>query len=550
MASREVSGQAARNPTLPPSARDTSAPDPELSHRTAILLGVLLVIHVVLAWMVRAPAISWGEDDAVYSLLARQIASGGYREFWIVDGPIHSRYPPGLPVLLAMVNAVFGERLDAQLGVLTLCSAASLLLLFDAARRHVSTNAALFATGILAVNPLWIVEAGQVMTEAPFRLFLVVTVWAVSLPESKGRHDVIAGAAAVFASLVRTAGVAAIAALALHWAMRRQWKHVVGLALAAIPTVAWLAWSITAPAPAEAGAYVYVATDGTNATPLSLMGRIASNAWLYARRDVPSALAFFGLRANPLDNVLWAGLAAVFVPIGFLVLWRRWRFLCLMSAMYGSVLLLWPYVDPRFASPGSGFVLLVIAAGMAGVGGTRPWPRRALFLSTAALFLVGAWQQGSPRIRERAACDRARPSESAACLPETHRGLLQLAEFARATTPGDALFFAPKPAAFFVHSGRRSIRDQRMVRVPPDSLGSRLERAGVTYAVATPVGINRRVHNPQIAASCRDFELVRAFIGDAILLRLRSEGSPDEQGAACGSTARWRSQGTDKDAPR
>lgn len=511
------------------------------SRRVLIAIGGLVAAHVVLAWLMRIPAITWGEDDAVYSLLARALAEGSYREYWIVGEPIHARYPPGLPALLALSNLVFGERLDAHLALMTLCSAASLLLLFDAARRHVGAEIALFATGILALNPTWLSEAGQVMAEAPFRLLLVLTLWSATEREGGGDRAVLAAASAALAAFVRTAGIAAVAALALHWMLQRRWKHVLLLGVVATPTIGWLAWTTAAPNSDEVGAYVHVVAGSESAPRYSVVNRATQGAWAYARRAVPMALSFVALKANPIDNILWAALAGVTLPIGLVALWRRWRFLCLIVASYGTVLIAWPWRDARFASPISGLILLLIGTGLVVLSRGLRLRRPVVILAPVTiLFLTGAWQAGAPRLRAGLGCDRATPAESAACAPEDHRGMSQVALYMRENTPPDAVVFAPKEGAFYYHSQRRSIRDKRAVQTHPDSFTTHLRRAGVTYAILSPVGINWIGHNRHLARSCHEFELLQTFIGDVALLRFDVEATAQADSPACDITAPWK----------
>lgn len=509
--------------------------------RVLIALAVLVVAHAVLAWLMRIPAISWGEDDAVYSLLARGLAEGSYREYWIIGEPLHVRYPPGFPALLALSNAAFGERLDAHLALMTLCSAASLLLLFDAARRHVGAEVALFATGILALNPTWLSEAGQIMAEAPFRLLLALTLWSATDREDGGDRPVLAIASAALAAFVRTAGIAVIAALALHWMLQRRWKHVLLLGVAAIPAIGWLGWASLAPDSSEVGAYVPVVAGSESPPQYSMVHRASQSAWAYARRALPTALSFFALKANPIDNVLWAALAAVTIPVGLVALWRRWRFSCLLLASYGTVLIAWPWRDARFASPVSGLILLLIGTGLLILARKLRFRHPvALLAPVAILFLVGAWQAGAPRLRAGLACDRANPAGSAACASEHHRGMSQLAKYVRERTPTDAIVFAPKEGAFFYHAQRRSIRDRRAVRMHPDSFTTHLQRSGVTYAVLSPVGINWIGHNRHLARSCHDFELLQTFGGDVALLRFDVAESAGSNTRACEITAPWK----------
>jgi Dolichyl-phosphate-mannose-protein mannosyltransferase len=514
-------------------------------HGALAAVFALVILHGALAWTIRSPGVAWGEDDARYSLLAREMAHASYRDVWDVAAPVDARFPPGFPALVASSNALFGEHLDAQLGVLILMSATSLILLFDAARRRLGDPAAVLATGLAAINPVWLTSSGSLMSETPFRFLAILTLWAASMPDQRARHALIAAVAAVLSALVRAAGVAVIAALFLYWLSERRWKAAALLALGSLPVAGWLAWTSVAPDPDARALYLHAILPnprlslGTRAARLAR--RPLMNGLIYGRRVVPEAMSFFGMKHNALDNVFWAAVCVVAVPAGLVALWRRWRLLIALLLFYAVVLLAWPFADLRFVNPWNGFLFTLIVAGL--LLTTGRFSVRVQRLSLAAvtgLFVTGAVQRGLPVLRNRLACNRADAPRSAPCYSEDQRGYLQLAEFARDSTPPDALFFAPKEGAFFYHTQRRTVSDLKTVTVPPDSLRSYLVANGVQYAVLSPIGIPRARHNNLLAHTCREFDVVRAYEGDAVLLRLRSDGPAGDDGAACDATVAWK----------
>jgi hypothetical protein len=261
---------------------------------------------------------------------------------------------------------------------------------------------------------------------------------------------------------------------------------------------------------------------------------------------MPTALSFFGLKSNPLDNVAWAVLALITLPLGTWIAWKRWRFMTIMVLLYGLALIIWPWPFERFVSPISGLLYTMIGAGALHLARGRSAGVQGLALATVALlFVAGSAQTNLPALNAMMACDRSNPSESPTCFSEDRRGLLQLARYARENTPRDAVFFVSKEAGFYWHTDRRSVRSESFRRVPTDSLGAVLRRRGVTYAVVSPVGTNRGVHNRAIARACREFESVASFDGDAVLLRLRP-GPIDHDDATCQLIAEW----TDGVSPR
>ena len=73
--------------------------------------GALLLLHAVLAWLLRTPTILTGQDDAAYYLLAQGLRDLRYVDLWIAQEPVHIQYPPGYPALLTFL-AVAGEPTD------------------------------------------------------------------------------------------------------------------------------------------------------------------------------------------------------------------------------------------------------------------------------------------------------------------------------------------------------------------------------------------------------------------------------------------------------
>jgi hypothetical protein len=517
-------------------------------YRELTLVCVLIGLHLVLGWFLRSPGISWHEDDAIYINLGRELLKGGYAERWYVDAPTHALYPPGFPALLALANVTIGGSERVYTALVLLCSTASIALFYFAVRRHFGIVVAFFVTALTAINAAALQDAGYIVSEAPFRFWTTLTLWSASRENPRASHLAVAGASAVMAALTRTVGVAVIAGLALYWLLERRWKAFVLLAVASIPVGLWLLWTYVAPDADPRSVYLHEIMFGVEETSASIqrpawivmLTRMFPAAWVYARSWIPEALSFLGLKYNPIDNVMWAVLAILTVPLGLRVAWQRWRLLVLVLACYGAVLLVYPWTFARFVSPVSSIILALIGAGVVQLVRKRPERVQVMVLAAIALFfVVGSVQRVLPTWQAMSACDRAKPLESATCFTEDRRGLLQLAAFVRERTPPDALFFTPKESAFFLHTGRRSVRDSRFSHVPADSLGALLRQSGVSYTVVTPIGVNRRGRGTLIAEACREFETVASFEGDAILLRLRENGPIDHDDDTCRSLAAW-----------
>jgi hypothetical protein len=215
------------------------------------LVGVLalaVTARLAVAWpqLGRAP-----DDPDNYLPLARALAEG--RGFALRGRPTAYR-PPLYPIALAPMVAALGDgpRLTVALvGSHALLGAATALLTWRAARRWGLGEArALVAAGIVALDPVLVVQARSVMTETLAALLLAGALAALAGP---GRRSALVGGLwlgaaalcrpstlaasglAVLAALIRPPGVArerlvraalltaGITAPLLPWALRNTW---------------------------------------------------------------------------------------------------------------------------------------------------------------------------------------------------------------------------------------------------------------------------------------------------------------------------------------
>src|SRR5688572_22571759 len=285
-------------------------------YRMLALMALLVGLHLVLAWISRSPGISWGEDDAEYIILGRELLQGNYSERWDVAAPVHARLPPGFPAVLSVANLAFGDDVRVYTLLVLLASAASMALMFLVVRRHFGDAVAVFVTGLSAINAWAVSDAGYVMAEAPFRFCATLTLWAAARDNPNTRHLLLAGAAAVMAALTRSIGLAVLTGLALHWILERRWKAVALLAVGSIPVGLWLLWTAIAPDPNARSLYFHTLTIGVESTAaetqdapwLVVVKRTIGSIAEYIREHVPRALSFPGLRENIVDNLAWIAL--------------------------------------------------------------------------------------------------------------------------------------------------------------------------------------------------------------------------------------------------
>ena len=508
-----------------------------VSRGTALMI-VIALVHLVLAWVVRTPGFGWGEDDATFFLLARDLQSFHYRDIHDVLAPVHARFPPVFPAMLALVGKVTGNRLDVMLAFVGLCSAVSIVLFFDAARRSIGEDIALLMVAVYAINHTALSDAGSLMSEAPFKMFIALALWGASRDES-ARYAAVAVAGVVLAALTRSAGVVFLPALGAYWLLKRRYAWFLGLAAASLLVVAWLWFTFNAPDADHRRLYV-ADLRGTQENMFDALARrlerIVPRARRYLTTMIPWTISVPTIPGTIVDNVVWLLLFLVLGLLGMLASFRRWTLAAFFLVAYGGLVLVWRFLFERLVQP---IVPLIFAMMLLGCTvALRKYPRYrfAALLTLSGLLAIGALQRTVPQVAERLACDRSAPADSESCWPGPEREFLALANWVRDSTPSDAVFLVSKERTFYVQSGRKTINQDRAHEEDSASIGGFLRSRGVTFTVLTPVGILAKTQGELLGKSCRDFDLVRQFTARTMLFRVRPEPSASDSTAACEAT--------------
>src|SRR4029079_13765378 len=104
------------------------SPD-ERRHIIEALFVAALVAVMVLLWRTPPELLAPGvfRDDGVYLSVGRAISEGGaYHSVYLPGAPLQVKYPPGLPVMYALLWTIFGtlNTVYVAAGILSLLAAA------------------------------------------------------------------------------------------------------------------------------------------------------------------------------------------------------------------------------------------------------------------------------------------------------------------------------------------------------------------------------------------------------------------------------------------
>jgi hypothetical protein len=516
----------------------------------------LLLLHAGLAWARRMPGVLTGEDEAIYLLLARELANLRYSDIFLTHQPTHAMYPPAYPAALLLWSLIAGPRFDGFLIIGIASSAGALLLTFLAVRRLVSAGVALLVLAALAVNPHLVERAGALATEAPYMLLTMVALW--STLHGDKRSVLIAGAAAIMAALTRSIGMTVFAALAANWLWGRRYAAAAVGASAALTVGAWLVWSFAAPGKLVGASYAADFAQGGVGRGTALLGfpavlahRMATNVPNYAGIAVPSILPLPLVGGTALDNMLAALLTVVGLTTGMLILWRSWRVAVLYVLATAAVLAIWPWYIERFVMP---LLPLLVTALLLGVGAAvaHRWPRwrvTAMAAVAGMLVLTGAGQIASD-LSAMAVCERGHVPPAPSCLNSDQASFFATLDYVKRETRPDAILLTTKRATAYYYTGRPQIQWQTAGAAGPDSLIAFLRNKGVGYVILGSLHWADLDQLPNgLEPNCAALELVQAFPPRTYLLRLRQPGERDD-GSGCRALAEHRQKNVGRDFDR
>ena len=441
-----------------------------------LVAGVVFLAHVALRAAGRI-LIGAFNDDGAYVALGQALAGGiGYRLIYLVGDPVAVKYPPGLPLLIAVPWKLFGTLpiVRATIGLLNpLASGAAAGMIWWIGRRKLGAAPAVLA--LCAIGPFFldaVIQYFNIPLSEPY----FVCGWATALLLAYRMADAPPGAArpslAVALGLVlaltvlfRTAGLVVLAAVLAALAReRRPWRDVAVCAgVALVPLAVWhvvhaavIARGPLSPLPDETPYWRWLPLDRP-AQLLSYSARVLGNNSLGYLRYLSGYLA----RSHFVGPTLAAAFAVAALAGGA----RAWRAHTALVATVAAVLatvLLWPYAQGRLLLPILPFAGL-LAASTLQLGVTRGsvMSRRLAYALLGVVALTAAVRQVALRRAAEAALASGAPPP-----PENRSPLYVLAgnsryifgvvSWVRANTTSQDRIMVDAPAAVYLYTGRKT----------------------------------------------------------------------------------------------
>jgi len=271
------------------------------------LIPILILGLLFAALMLNGHLVPAG-DNATYMVLGQSLATGhGYRMISDPRTPQMALYPPGYPLVLAILLALTGtaRHLLAAIVPLKLLSVAlflaSVALTYDLLRRR-STALATLTALLMAVNPQLLHFANEVGTEIPYLFLSLSCIWWLERSEREPGDRAVLGLAILLACTfyVRSIALVMAAAFGLYLLARRQSRRALLLVLVtAALALPWFVYTSSLPGTGTSvglgrGYFaLFLSSDpyGTQmATFSDVLSRVAQNLHIYAVDIWPDVL--------------------------------------------------------------------------------------------------------------------------------------------------------------------------------------------------------------------------------------------------------------------
>ena len=514
-----------------------------------MVLAVALVSFIV-AFSGFNPSPHTGGDNAGYLSLAYSIVSGsGYVELWDPETPIHTKYPPVYPFVLALAMLLGVKSWVAFKLLSVVFTTISLAIMFDWVRSRHMAGLALCVCSVLIFSPAILWSSNWILSDPLFLTLTLCCFWAFGRWEERGHHWswlFVGCSSAILALFTRTAGIPIVLGIVGTLALKKQWKILaIFLFAVTLPSLAWLSFTQGAPTGQYVSEFFLVdpyqpELGGINV--LDFLTRILTNMSKYIFLYFPQGLSSWSEGGSKFLGPL----VFLTASIGW---FKRLRYRAGVSEfffpLYLLLILSWPVVwsGDRFALPLYPLILLYAGDAIAKSFRTKsPWLGIVSCVSLVLLFLVPSvnnWYESTGNARE---CRRAvSDMGSFSCYNSGFQEFVSAAEWLGDNVPEGSAVFSRKPRIFYTLSGVQSrtypfSQDYKRFLKEADERGiryvvlDRLDRLGETYVGSVvrfrpeafcSIGI---VGNPSEYTAILGIRGGNQFLGDHIDLVPASEG--------------------------
>ena len=480
------------------------------AYKTEILYvtGVVLLAAVLMGLMLNPFLTVVNHDSAIFCILAQSVLKGNYLLVSEPNPQPYFTFPPLLSLQLAGLMLLFGNT-DLQAmqwvfkGYIDLLFLCSLPLFYIWVRQMFSRRDAMILTPLVAVNPIIFKYSSDILSDTPYWAFSMLAIFAVwqfqrTIESQAGkplRWFFLAVVMIILCALTRQIGMALVMAFLTILAVRTQWKLLVTASLLFILTVGgWQSYEhfyrsqhrsdisslnqqgvqeVLDKSPIKLEYVKHFLIDRPvdldqnrlQTSPAVLLQNIADRVQAYTEMSLDRLLPTLKVKmdGHKVNLTHFAGFLLLFWVLFLPGLWRLFRrfpFGGLYLSVYMGVLLVYPYISPRFLLPVFPIILLCAYLGLLAVRDrlTQQVPRlKEIAPLVVPFFLVLALAGHLPdTIRWVHAGLKLKLANQGPSLRKGNRAYYETLFWIRQNTPENSLIISRKPPVTYFYSGRRS----------------------------------------------------------------------------------------------
>ena len=315
---------------------------------------IVMVLGAVILALVFNPSMFTGGDNAQYITLAKSLLQGEYRNLAFIGQPIEIEIPPGYPILIAPLVALFPNSFIPTKLLSFFAMLAGIwvtLLLFD--RFKIPKIAGMLFGLALLANPLFNEFSHWTLTEAPYFALSIFGVFLFDkFYDSDKMPRFITASAVIFLSMfIRPVAVPLVFSAIIFLLVRKMFKRAGIFALTgAILYGPWFLRNVLTRQGGEESFYLvnfFGSNTGGDTESPGLVDRVLSNLKSYLFRDLPTVFTSIGGKTGTMFTILGL-VATMIIIVGLVILFKHKKsFMPYYIVLYFGMLMVY---NPRFAT--------------------------------------------------------------------------------------------------------------------------------------------------------------------------------------------------------
>ncbi len=470
---------------------------------------VLLLAGLLLGLQLNRFLTVVNHDAAIFCILGQSILKGHYLLVSEPNPQPYFTFPPFFPLQLAGLMLLFHNTDTAAMqpvfkGYMGLLFLLSLPLYYLWARRLLGQRHAMALTALVAVNPLIFKYIADVLSDVPYWAFSMGAVFAMwqrqqSLEAMDGksrRWTVVAIVLIVFSALTRQIGLALVLTFLLATGLKRQWRTAgIALVVFLLSIGGWQSYEhfyrlhhpsaidslnqqgvqqVLDKSPIKLEYVKHFLVDRpvdkdknrSQANPSVLLGNIQDRFLRYSELGLDQVLPPIKYRQGEVEyrpTHLWPFLLLVIAPFfyGLYRLWQAFPFGALYIGLYMGVLLVYPYISPRFLLPVFPLMLVCLYWGWWQFSAClntmdKPALQRAAALILPGFLALALTTHLLETVRRVKDGFELKMADAGPSLRQGNRAYYETLLWIGRNLPEDSLVISRKPPVTYFYSGRKS----------------------------------------------------------------------------------------------